>query len=143
MKIDVKRSDCKFYIDEANRKVVCVIPDTKNLVKKYLNRLDVADAFFFDWRVDEKLELPHSFSGVATCREDETFDVETGKLIAYNKAKKKLNTSFFKRANFIVNYFDDRLNMLMEELNRYGMRLSLNTDRRENKINTLLGVEKK
>jgi len=143
MKINVKWSDCKFYVDEANRKVVCVIPNTKNLIMQYLNRLEAADAFFFDWRISEKLKLPLSFSGIATCREGETFDVETGKLIAYNKAKKKLNTSFFKRANFMVNYFDDRLNMLMEELNRYGMRLSLNTDRRENKIDKLLGVQKK
>lgn len=142
MEIEVKRSDCRFYVDEAHRKVVCVIPDTKNLVINYIDKIGIDNPLYYDWKVEDKLRMPHSFSGVATCHEDDVFDVETGKLIAYNKARNKLNTSFFKRANYFVNYLDSQLNLIMEDFNHYGARLSTNAAHRENKINKILGEKK-
>ena len=141
MNMEVKQSECRFYVDEAHRKVVCVIPNTKELVNRYLDRLPI-DIPFYHWNVEDKLCMPHSFSGVATCHEEDIFNVETGKLIAYNKAKNKLNASFFKRANYFVNYIDSKLNLLMEDFNRYGERLSINKAHRENKINEILGEKK-
>ena len=37
MRINIKQTDCRFYVDEAARKVVCVIPDTKYLLDNYLD----------------------------------------------------------------------------------------------------------
>lgn len=141
MRINIKQTDCRFYVDEAARKVVCVIPDTKYLLDNYLDDFEaIARAIYADYKVRKQILLPNSFSGVATCHESDTFNVETGKLIAFNKAKYKLNTSFFKRANLVVNYVDRKLNETMDSFNDFGMRLSRNTDKREEEIERRLGV---
>ena len=105
MRINIKQTDCRFYVDEAARKVVCVIPDTKYLLDDYLNDFEAISRAMeaADSKIFKKILMPNSFSGVATCHESDTFNVETGKLIAFNKAKYKLYTSFYKRANFVVN----------------------------------------
>lgn len=142
MRINIKQTDCRFYVDEAARKVVCVIPDTKYLLDNYLDDFYAVSRAVYaaESKVYKKILMPNSFSGVATCHESDTFDVETGKLIAFNKAKYKLNTSFFKRANFVVNYVDKKLNEIMDSFNDFGMRLSRNTDKREEEIERRLGV---
>lgn len=132
MNVNVRKSDCRFYVDEAHRKVVCVIPNTRDMVLDYI----------FDsplWscgtpRERAALRLPNSFTGIATCNKSDTFDEEIGKLIAYDKAKMKLNTSFFKRANKFVNQCDRELYKLIDSLNDFGSRLSEGADRREAKI---------
>ena len=133
MKINVKQKDCTFYVNEEQRKVVCVIPHTRDLIFDYI------EDFPFRWCIiNEKLEnemlMPPSFHGVATCHESDTFDVETGKLIAFNKAKNKMHTSFFKRANKLVNYIDGELNAMMYSFNDFGARLSESADKREKAI---------
>lgn len=133
MKINIKQKDCTFYVNEEQRKVVCVIPHTRDLIFDYI------EDFPLRWCIiNEKLEnemlMPPSFHGVATCHESDTFDVETGKLIAFNKAKIKMNTSFFKRANKLVNYLDNELNTMMYSFNDFGARLSESADKREKAI---------
>ena len=48
MEIEVKRSDCRFYVDEAHRKVVCVIPDTKNLVINYIDKIGIDNPLYYE-----------------------------------------------------------------------------------------------
>lgn len=132
MKINIKQKDCTFYVNEEQRKVVCVIPHTRLLIFDYI------DQFPLRWCINEKIEnemlMPPSFHGIATCHESDTFDVETGKLIAFNKAKNKMHTSFFKRANKLVNYIDGELNTMMYSFNDFGARLSESADKREDII---------
>jgi len=132
MNVNVRKSDCRFYVDEAHRKVVCVIPCTRNMVINYIG--DSPFRFCMTLRERDALKLPNSFTGIATCNENDTFDEEIGKLIAYDKAKMKLNTSFFKRANKFVNKCDKELYKLIDSLNDFGSRLSEGADRREAKI---------
>lgn len=138
MKINVKQKDCRFYVDENARKVVCVIPRTRDMV------LDYIDDFPVQWcmrgKKAKELLLPSSFTGVATCHPNDEFNVETGKLIAFHKAKHKLCTSFFKRANKFVNYVDEELNKAMDSFNDFGDRLSEAANARENEIQKRLGV---
>jgi len=139
MRINVKQKDCKFYVDEEARKVVCVIPHTDRMVWDYIN--DFPIRWCVSGKIEEELYLPHSFSGVATCHASDTFDVETGKLIAYHKAKNKLYTSFYKRANKLINYVDGELNKAMDSFNDFGEHLSYRADEREKEIDKRLGVE--
>lgn len=136
MDINVKQADCKYFVDEKNRKVVCVIEDTSMLFFRYI------DDFKLDLRASEKfwktLIMPHRFVGIATCNENDTFDVETGKLIAFNKAKIKLTTSMFKRAQHYISRVDEVFTEIVENFNDFGERLSNNTDRREERIRALL-----
>ena len=141
MNVDIKPRDCQFYVDEEKRKVICVIPNTAELFFNYIEdfSLDVNASSKF-WT---NLLMPHRFTGVATCSPEDTFDEETGRLIAFNKAKRKLNSSFFKRAQTFVNYIDDKFAEMIESFNTFGERLSNTTERRENKINELLKVNEK
>ena len=139
MNINVKQTDCQFYVDEENRKVVCVIPNTSNLFFRYIDdfKLDLSAGTKF-W---SNLLMPSRFVGIATCSENDTFDAELGMLIAFNKAKSKLNTSFFKRAQKYVNKIDEEYTAIVENFNDFGERLSLNADRREKEINARLDGE--
>lgn len=139
MNLNIKRSDCKFYVDEAKRKVVCVIPNTSRMVLDYIEDSDSNLWYVMDRKCREKMFMPNSFTGVATCNSNDEFKVEVGELIAFHKAKNKLNTSFFKRANTFVQLCDNELNKLMESFNNYGAHLSVNADRREARINNLFG----
>ena len=136
MDINVKQSDCKFYVDEENRKVICVIEDTSLLFLKYIEdfKLDLSESPKF-WN---NLVMPHRFVGIATCSENDTFNAETGKLIAFNKAKIKLTTSLFKRARVYISRIDDVFTDIVENFNNFGERVSANTDRREERIKALL-----
>ena len=130
MNLNIKRKDCRFYVDKENRKVVYVIPNTKNLVFDY-----VSD-FRIYWSLEgnhvfDSLRMPNQFTGIATCNEKDEFDEETGKLIAYNKAKEKLNNSFFKRANKFVNYCGKQLDAVVDSLNDFGRRLTEGAEKRE------------
>ena len=136
MNVDIKPRDCQFYVDEEKRKVVCVIPHTAELFYDYIEDFPLelsAPSKFWD-----NLLMPHRFTGVATCTPEDTFNEETGRLIAFNKAKKKLTSSFFKRAQTFVNYMDDKFTEMVNSFNTYGERISMTTEIREKKIEELL-----
>ena len=139
MNLSIKQNDCQYYVDEANRKVICVIDDTRDLFFDYI------DDFKLDLRVNDKfwrkLFMPHRFVGIATCSENDTFDVEIGKKIAFHKAKTKLNTSFFKRAQIYINKVDEEFTKILDNFNDFGERLSNNANRREAAIEKLLNKE--
>ena len=56
-------------------------------------------------------------------------------------ARKKLNNSFFKRANFYIDTFDKSLNDAVLILNNLGEKLTANADRRNERIKELFGEE--
>lgn len=136
MEINVKQSDCKFYVDEENQKVVCVIEETSGLFFRYIENFNLqltAPTKFW-----ESLTMPRRFVGIATCHEGDTFNVETGKLIAFNKAKIKLTTSLFKRARTYIDRIDKEFTAIVENFNDFGERVSANTEKREERIKTLV-----
>ena len=83
--------------------------------------------------------MPRRFVGIATCDPNDEFSVEAGKLIAFSKAKDKVQTSFFKRADLYVNTLDNWLQDAVEAINNYGKKLTENTKRRHQKIAELIG----
>lgn len=137
----IKMSDCKFYVNEAERTVICVIPrrikrgdyftDTEDMLIDFINDnfnfadVDISDAV---WLHREAYRMPKSFMGKAVCAKDDEWDEELGKMIAFSRAKDKCYRSFFKRANVLVNTIDRRLNDMMTMLNEMGDKLN---DKRE------------
>ena len=123
----IKMSDCNFYVDEDARVVICVIPNTKTMVHDYINehfRFPNLDfSYIISGRLYEELIMPKSFMGKAVCAEGDDFNVETGKLIAFTRAKDRCYKSFFKRANLFVQTVDRRLNEMIDEFNDFGMKL--------------------
>lgn len=136
----IKMSDCKFYVDEEARTVVCVIPEIlkkndvnvriENMVTDFLEEnCDFSDIRMYDaidyWsRFSKELKMPRSFIGKAVCSTEDEWDVEKGKKIAFIRAKDKCYRSFFKRARLFVNTLNKRLEDTMEKFNDFGIVLT-------------------
>ena len=88
---------------------------------------------FSDKEYDQLL-MPNSFVGVAQLGENDIWDEELGKQIAYQRAKQKRDASFFKRANVAVRLYERELDKLCNLFDAYGKRLSNNNEYREKKI---------
>ena len=137
----IKMTDCKFYVNEEERTVVCVIPkqikrddyvaDTEDMLMDFITDnfsfadFDIGEAIFMSRKL---YRIPKSFIGKAVCAKEDEWDEELGKMIAFSRAKDKCYRSFFKRANVLVNTIDRRLNDMMTMFNEMGDKLN---DRRE------------
>ena len=123
----IKMSNCRFYVDEEARTVICVIPNTSNMVLDFIREhFEYSDIDFYsctDYRLDQRLRMPHSFVGKAVCSVDDEWNEEAGKLIAFSRAKDKCYKSFFKRANTFVQTIDRRLGDIITEFNDFGVKL--------------------
>lgn len=143
---------CKYIVDKENRKVVCVIENTRlNFIDFAQDNLRFEPDCDFEYRFRRgigsrngfvsKLQMPNRFVGIAICGPNDEWNEETGRRIAYSRAKLKLDTSFFKRARTYINTIDDWLEDSIVTINRYGDKLSHNAEHREKNINYLLGVD--
>ena len=138
MEINIKMDKCRFFVDEEKRTVICVIENTRNLVR---------DFFDLSWwngdvnpsahvmispraRLDRYMTLPDRFVGKAVCAPEDEWNEEVGRLIAFDRAKEKLATSFFKRAQEYVTEIDAAFNDMVTRVNEYGARLSRGADKR-------------
>ena len=135
----IKMSECKFYVDKEARTVVCVIPNKirhKNgditivsaMVEDFIeknfrfNDLDFDYALTYGWQ-EKNLEMPNSFMGKAVCADEDEWDEEVGRKIAFSRAKDKCYKSFFKRANLLVQTVDRRLGDMITAFNDFGLKL--------------------
>lgn len=133
----IKMSDCRFYVNEAERTVVCVIPQfveegdwrkfTSDMVTDFIQDNFMFPEIDFHYAMESKLKdelkMPNTFMGKAVCSPDDEWDEEVGKLIAFSRAKDKCYKSFFKRANHFVQTIDRRLGDMIEKFNDFGMKL--------------------
>ena len=106
----IKMSDCKFYVDEDARTVICVIADTE----------DVAVRHALTNFIDEQF--------------DDEWDEEAGKLLAFKRAKTKFYNSFFKRANILMRTLDKRLDDMVETFGQLGLKIENNMDAIDKKL---------
>lgn len=134
----IKMSDCKFYTDEEAGTVVCVIPNTRDLVLDFIwdhfQWADVNLSDALDLKLRRELRMPKSFMGKAKCAAEDDWDEETGKLIAFSRAKDKCYKSFFKRANMYVQTLDRRLGDMISAFNDFGLKLENKRDALQDQI---------
>jgi hypothetical protein len=127
----VKMKDCRFYVDETARTVVCVIPNTKDMLINFIDdhfRWDDIDVYtaLNSWNTNKffkQLKMPHSFMGKAVCAPEDEWNEELGRKIAFSRAKDKCYKSFFKRANTLAQVIDRRLGDMIEMFNDFGLKL--------------------
>lgn len=144
----VKMNDCRFYVNEEERTVVCVIPNTGDMVRNFIEEhfrwgdLDFGFAMSYNF-IEQKLRMPHSFSGKAVCAPEDEWDVEFGKKIAFSKAKNKCYRSFFRRANMFVRNIDTRLGDIINLFNDFGEKLDKKSKALQKEIDDRLGITEK
>lgn len=136
----IKMSDCKFYVDDLERVIVCVIPKTRDMVLDFIcDHFDFPDISLYDsmnsWnKLYEELRMPSSFIGKAKCAPEDEWDVDTGMLIAFLRAKDKCYKSFFKRANKFIQAIDRRLGDAISTFNDFGLKLGEKKDNLKQQI---------
>ena len=148
MKPQIKYKNCKFIVKPEDRMVICVI-DNSVFGEERKKVSDILLDFIFDneysnvdictsYDFDKKLRMPKSFIGKAVCAEEDEWNEELGKKIAYSRAKNKLYTSFYKRANLFIQETDRRLNYMIDKFNNFGVTLDENKQRLDDEIERLL-----
>lgn len=126
MDINIRMKDCKFFVNEENRTVVCKINGTKTLAEQFIN----GNTNLCTYLMDIDLDMPPSFTGKAVCSSDDEWDIDLGKQIAFARAKHKFNSCFFKRMQAFINEFDFQMGQLVTKINNYGKILQDGSDRR-------------
>ena len=140
MRINIKMKDCQFVVNKGKRKVVCIIRNTSRMFYDFLNE-EQKNFYVLGQDFIDKLEMPNQFIGIATCSSDDEWNEETGKLLAYQRAKYKFNVAFFKRANIFVNALDGIANRAQSRFNSYGEKVTANMTKCEKKLNTMFNKE--
>ena len=142
----IKMKDCRFYVNEDARTVVCVIPYTRDMVYDFIHdHFSWSDMDFWMGtrdHLEDKIEMPKSFVGKAVCAEGDEWNEETGRMVAFAKAKDKCYKSFFKRANIFVQTVDARLGDMIEIFNDFGLKLDAKRTALQTQIDERTGVEK-
>ena len=127
MGIKIHRRDCKFIVKPEDRMVVCIIEGDHiaNMLLDYIDEIsgDSIEVWPVGRKMRGQLTLPRSFVGKAVCAEGDTWNEELGRKLAYSRAKNKLYTSFFKRANTFVNELDYKISRMITGLNNFGAKL--------------------
>ena len=135
--------------DDPRKKVICIISNTKGLFHEFADKnfhLNcTCDEFFWNNAFKPQLfkdtSMPNKFVGVAICSENDEFDEELGRTIAFSRAKDNLNKCFFKRASTYINTLDDWINEALDIVNAYGEKLSANSAKRHAYIRSRIGEE--
>ena len=95
-----------FFVDEEKRIVVCKLEVDQYVVcrriHKYTNNIIIANRANY--------RIPGIFYGKAKCAPEDTFDVEVGKKIALDRAKKKRRVAINKVLNQFIQDLHDDLN---------------------------------
>ena len=151
MKLTVTMEDATFYVQEDKGKVVCVIPNTQGMARRFLeNNSKISPECDYNYELQnydrgsklyKELKMPNRFVGIASCAEGDTFDENLGRTIAFHKAKDKLYKSMFKKFNMFVNEIDSYIDELTTVINSFGAKLSENSARREKYIQAMLGPD--
>ena len=136
MKINIRPSDCKFRVDEKNRKVVCVLEATENILRDYLDAETEVRDFFFGWH--EELRLPNRFVGIATCAEGDTWDEAFGRRLAFLKAKRAFYKTMFSHANQYFDYLYKVIERAMDTMNLLGEKVTRNVNHEEQYVENYL-----
>lgn len=136
----IKMSDCRFYTDEDARTVICVITgdNIQNILIQFIYENFYYNDICIGWALNDRLraalEMPKSFMGKAVCAEDDEWDEEAGKLLAFKRAKTKFYNSFFKRANILMRALDHRLDDMVEAFGQLGLKIENNMDAIDDKL---------
>ena len=136
----IKMSDCRFYTDEDARTIVCVIAveGMEDMLIEFIRENFYFNDICINWAINsnlyDRLKMPRSFMGKAVCSEDDEWDEEAGKLLAFRRAKTKFYNSFFKRANILMRALDKRLDDMVETFGQLGLKIEDNMNAIDQKL---------
>lgn len=103
---NVCMKDCNFAINKEKRTIVCWLNETEDFFNDFLFE-NCIDGWLSASQRDYKMN--NRFVGIAYCAEEDEWNEEFGKRLAFYRMKRKLFDSFY---NKVRAYFDARENEL-------------------------------
>ena len=147
-KYNITPNDCKFIINKNNRTVVCVYEGSARTFIDFANHnfniktyYDGSYTHYHFSQLMNKLYMPNKFIGIAICSENDEWNEEIGKKVAFSRMKDKLNRSFFKRANLYVKTIDKWMDDAVYLINTVGQKLEVNQEKRHDLIKSYVGED--
>lgn len=125
MKLGVNKKNCRFYVDEVARVVVCVIPDTRftfvHFIEKNKNAYQIDLPFPYPY---DEYYFPSSISAKAKCAPEDEWDEEYGRELAYQRAKEKYYRYFFNLTDKYFAYIEKQVSRCVELFDEVQARLN-------------------
>lgn len=130
----LNKKNITYFVDKEKRTVICSLCDSGYLFIDFLRN----NAFNFSFTADllNKLMMPKSFSGKSVAANDDVWDEEQGKLLAYHRMRKKVTKSMRKRMVFWKKYILRKADLFEEDFNNYMKKVDNNAARRLEIIKT-------
>ena len=140
-RVSISPADVKFVCDKERGYVRAYVYNTEDFFIDfcYANFPKLVYTFY-DTKEFQKLKMNNRFEGLARLSPDDEWDENLGKLIAFNRLKTKLNKSFFKKAQFFIDYIEKNADNAVDVLNSYGEKLATNSIHREKIIEEKLNA---
>lgn len=128
MGFGVNKKNCRFYVDEAARVVVCVIPDTRPTFINFLEENLYQNEIMLPLPNYRDYDFPSSISAKAKCAPEDEWDEEFGRELAYQRAKEKYYRYFFNYADKYFAYIEKQASRCAELFNGIQARLNKKAD---------------
>lgn len=139
---DISMKDCKFFVNEEKRTVVCVIEGMRYRVYSDLDRAISSASTVIMLGEGMTARLKDRFVGKAVCSSEDEWDENTGKLLAYNRAKNKFYRSYFKHLNHIMYDIDQALDQVQARFNEFGEQITNSFNQMEQTLKERIDSEK-
>lgn len=128
MGLGVNKKNCRFYVDEAARVVVCVIPNTRLTFINFLEENLYQNEIVFPLPNYDDYNFPSSISAKAKCAPEDEWDEEYGCELAYQRAKEKYYRYFFNLTNKYFAYIEKQVSRCAELFDGVQARLNKKAD---------------
>ena len=155
MKVNISKSDCNFYVNKDKRTVVCVIKEIKqqdgskmpvrlmllNYLREILHKHEdpKLGVNIMLCNLGEKLMMPSVITGKSTCSNEDEWNEQLGREIAYARARQTLYKNFYRRATLVSNSISDNLDNIIEDFNLLGQKLTNAQTGIQSRIDEALG----
>lgn len=140
-RVSISPADVKFVCDKERGYVRAYVYDTEDFFIDFcITNFPKLMYALYNTKEVKKLKMNRRFEGLARLSPDDKWDENLGKLIAFHRLKTKLNKSFFKKAQFFIDYIEGKTDKAVNVLNSYGERLSINSAHREKIIEEKLNA---
>lgn len=137
MEINISKNNCQFILKPEERKTICILAIPPNLLERYIRELNTKMPIIWTTNIVKLLQISLQYTGIATCSEEDEWDDEVGKDVAYIKAKQAFAADFISHAYSFFNFFTSAIQTMKDNCD------ALNEEWNKNLAFNIISVEKK
>lgn len=131
--------DKHIIVNEKEGKVVVRLSNCKDDAIKFITEKNTALGLFA--RLIGNVQMKNSFVGEAICHPEDTFDRNTGIIVAMAKARRKYNSSMFKAFQRFATALQKQTDILFDDIDLLGEAFTRNTEYTHNHVAYLTGAK--